>query len=291
MIKTIQSRKYKLSVNEYLGGRIESFASLKNDKWIDIFRPKPTENFEQDGIPLFGSFSMNPFCNRLKPSEILTSDGQIKVHSNWSEQGCAIHGLGLNEVWEKSNESKNNLKLIHELHALEGQAVGIGMQDIMVSDEKGLIVRIGYCNNKFDWIKAGLGFHPWYYLDEGEATLEFQAEGAFLVDEDYFPTDTVKQKDSNIQLSSQSNNGIDQCFWGWSGKASLALEATNTKVVIQSNATNLHVYINKSLHSICIEPVSHVTNAMHDSRWNKIAGMDTIKRGETKWLQMSVKTH
>jgi len=286
---TITSGKYHAEVNPSKSGRVEKFAFQGEVGLIDIFRPKPDKNPEQDGIPLFGSFAMIPFCNRLKPATILTSQGNIGVPRNWSEQSCAIHGLGLNKEWEVIASNQDSCRILQTLKADEENCMGLGMQEIYVSEERGLLSRLGYCNNQFSWIRAGIGFHPWFNLNKGDAQLKFRAKGAFATDANCFPTDKIDFIEQNIDLNTYQDNGIDRCFWGWSGKAVLRLEALNVSVFIESNANHLHVYINKSLNAICVEPVSHVTNAMHDQRWAELAGMNTVNSGEMIWLQMNVR--
>lgn len=288
MVLEIVSENYQIQVNPDEGGRVERFTYSRGGKILDIFKPKPERNFEQDGVPLYGSFAMVPFCNRLFPEAIVTSDGPLTVPRNWSEESCAIHGLGLSEAWNPVNVNKDSCHLSTTLNSIEGKCLGIGIQEFEVSDRNGFLSRVGFHNTQFDWILAGLGFHPWFNLANGDAYLETVAEGKFNTDSKLFPTSYNELVCKETILSSTQNNGMDSCFGGWGGKSRLALGKFDLILEISSMANNLHVYINTDLDAICVEPVSHVTNAMYDQRWEGFAGMKKISYGETIWLDMSI---
>ena len=291
MVLEIASEKYLIQINPDKGGRVERFTYSKDGKDVDIFKPKPEHNFDQDRVPLYGSFAMVPFCNRLLPSTVLTSDGPVYVPTNWTEQTCAIHGLGLTEKWTPQDIRKGACYLSTKLYSNEGKCIGIGMQEFEVSDQNGFWARVGYCNNQFDWIKAGLGFHPWFNLAKGEANLKFVAGGKFATDKRLIPTSYNVLENKEVNLSSRQNNGMDSCFGRWGGSSKLTLDQADIILEISSSASILHVYINKDLDAICVEPVSHVTNAMHDQRWNGFAGMNKVHQGETIWLDMRIQIH
>ena len=288
MVLEISSESYLIQVNPDEGGRVERFTYSRGEEILDIFRPKPEQNFEQDGVPLYGSFVMLPFCNRLSPEIVLTSNGPLTVPTNWTEESCAIHGLGLSEAWSPVDVRKNSCHLSTTLKSREGKCVGIGILEFEVSDKYGFLSRVGFCNTRFDWILAGLGFHPWFNLGTGDAYLEIFAEGKFKTDSKLLPTSYNELGNKEFILSSTLNNGMDSCFSGWDGRSRLALDQYDFILEISSTANNLHVYINKNLDAICVEPVSHVTNAMHDQRWNGFAGMKKVHHGETIWLDMNI---
>ncbi|MCY4185694.1 MAG: hypothetical protein OXC82_04880 [Rhodobacteraceae bacterium] len=289
MLLEISSKSYVIKVNPEEGGRIETLVYSTKGKTIDLLKPKPANNHDQDRIPLYGSFVMVPFSNRLSQPNIVTSEGPLAVSKNWTPESCAIHGLGVTGTWTPQEVRKGFCSLSTPLKTAEERNVGIGFQEFQVSEENGLVSRVGYCNNHFDWILAGLGFHPWFNLSGGEGKVEFFAGGKFETDQRYMPTSYNELENKQVLLSSRHNNEIDSCFGNWEGSAKLSLERIDAEVIISSSANNLHVYINKDLDAICAEPVSHVTNAMHDQRWNRFAGMQKVKTGETIWLDMSIK--
>ncbi len=285
----ICSGSYRIQVNPREGGQIENFIFCGGGKDLAILKPKPSQNHKQDGIPLYGSFAMIPFCNRLVPSNIMTSEGEFSLPKNWANEDCSIHGIGLSEEWEVVVKTQDSCRLSTSLYTLEGRCVGIGIQELKVSETGGLTSRLGYFNNQFDWIMAGLGFHPWFYLNNGDADFEFVADGKFKTDERLLPTSYHKLAWKEVRINTQQNNEIDTCFAGWEGRSILFLKHCGVELELSSNATNLHVYINKNLDAICIEPVTHITNAMHDPRWNSYAGMKQVNQGEFIWLDMAIR--
>ena len=285
----LESERYSIGLAPARGGRVEWLRLRHQGAEYDIFRPRPEEQPEQGSIPFYGNFAMLPFCNRLMPMEMQTSDGPVPVTMNWPSESCAIHGLGCGTAWSVQDSSSSSFcEYTCRVEAADSIFLGTGLQQVTVCDGGGLVHRVGFRNEGFDWILAGVGFHPWFYLPEPGARLEFCAKGRFATDTAQFPQEFQELDNPDVLLDSEAHDGLDQCFAGWSGRAILHLPHLPVPVMLNSDAPTVHVYLNTGLQAMCVEPQTHVANATHDSRWNDLAGMTKLSRGETMWLQYRI---
>ncbi len=289
MIHVVKSDRYSVGVDPENGGRVEWLKWRGSGAEYDLFRPRPERDADRGRIPLYGNFAMLPFCNRLLPMAMRTSAGPVEVEMNWPSERCAIHGLGCDTAWSaEDGGTAQSCRWTCRIATGAGVELGRGIQEISVSDDEGVVHRVGFRNESADWILAGVGFHPWFYMPGTDACLEFRAEGRFVADDALYPQRYERLQDTLCRLGPESDDGLDQCFAGWSGWATLRLPHLPAMVHLGSDAPHLHVYVNRELQAICAEPQTHVTNATHDTRWDGIAGMKRLARGETMWVEYRV---
>lgn len=283
----LETERYSVGLLPTVGGRVEWLRFRHRGAEYDILRPRPEANANQGNISLYGNFAMLPFCNRLLPPEMRTSAGPVEMAVNWPSESCAIHGLGCEAEWSLSaGATARSCEMVCRIESSEGVYLGTGLQQVSLSDKSGVLHRVGFRNDAFEWILAGVGFHPWFFMPEPGARLEFRARGRFIADAALYPQRFEVLADPGMSLGPDSHDGLDQCFAGWSGRAIVRLPHLPVPVVLDSSdAQNLHVYVNSGLQAICAEPQTHVTNATHDDRWDDFAGMVRLARGATLWLQ------
>ena len=291
MVHVLRTERYSIGLLPEAGGRVEWLRMCHQGSDYDILRPRPETGADQGRIPLYGNFAMLPFCNRLLPMEMQTSDGAVAVAMNWPAESCAIHGLGCEAAWSLDGDATDrSCNMSCRIVTADGVDLGAGLQQVSVSDETGLTHRVGFRNEVFDWILTGVGFHPWFYMPETGARLEFRAKGRFIADSALYPQRYEELENPVQHLGPNTHEGLDQCFAGWTGSATVHLPHLPVPVALESDAPNLHVYVNSDLQAICAEPQTHVTNATHDHRWDDFAGMVKLTRGATLWLQYRIGT-
>ena len=288
----LECKRYSVGVQPAAGGRVEWLLWRHEGREFDILRPRPEANANQGQIPLYGNFAMLPYCNRLLPAALSTSAGTLEVAVNWPSEGCAIHGLGCEAEWMlHKGATEQSCSWSCRVATDAGVYLGTGIQEISVSDETGVSHRACFRNEAFDWILAGVGFHPWFFMPEPDALLQFRARGRFIADEALYPQQFEELDEPNQELGPASYEGLDQCFGDWSGCATLRLPHVPARISIVSGAPHLHVYVSRSLQAICAEPQTHVTNATHDHRWEEIAGMTRLSRGECISVELRIAAH
>lgn len=275
-------------VNEQEGAVLESLVLAFAGESFELLTPPPSVGARFDGLPMFGCFAMVPFCNRLLPTAMLSSSGLREVEANWPVEGCTVHGLGWNSPWTIEEQSENHCLLSRIMSDIHGAELGVARQEIRLASDSTAELSLSFENTSEDWLDVGLGFHPWFWAPDKQGTARFQADGYFVPDERLYPVRLEKLSDKQTTIAAADNNGLDRCYAGWNGRAELDLPRLPTPVVVKSDQNCLHIFVDHSRDSFCVEPVSHITNATHDRRWDGAQGMTRVTRGKQARISFSV---
>jgi len=281
----LECDSYSATVDAGKGGMISRFCTRIEDREIDILLPRPSVDAFVDGVPFFGCFAMAPFCNRLRPARIATSDGSADIKENWPTEDCAIHGLALDREWWVLSGGERSCVLSTEIAAGDGRVIGKVEQTVELSDNSGLSLGLSLTNTGFDWVAAGLGFHPWF-LSPGSGGVRFNADGIFDTDVHLIPTGHRALRNPSVSLNSPEHDGIDRTYSGWNGSATVDLPGYPYPVRLMADTPCLHVLISRAFNTICAEPVTNVANAMH--RAYPEGAMRRVPRGDTMAISMRI---
>ena len=281
----LECRTYGAEVDAARGGLVARLFAKRGAEEIEILRPRPISGAEFHRIPFYGCFPMAPFCNRLLPPALATSEGAVDLPANWPSEGCAIHGLTLARAWRISSPDPAACVLYSEMEIPGGRAFGQIQQTLRLTDEGGLEATLRMVNTGFEWIRAGLGFHPWLHMP-GEGELRFEAGGIFDPDERLLPARHRRLDPAAVSLSSARDNGLDRTFTGWRGAARLRFSHHPHPVAVESDAPCLHAFVSREFDAICAEPVTNAANAMH--RAYPAGGMRRLARGAGMAISMRI---
>jgi aldose 1-epimerase len=130
---------------------------------------------------------------------------------------------------------------------------------------------------------VGLGWHP-YFPKRTRSRLHIELTDRWESDASGLPTRRVAQPGIDSDLS---HLAFDHCFEGWRGAAKARDE--KLAVTLTSSLPYLVVYTPQEKDYFCVEPVSHVSNAIHMS--DPMAhGLRTVKPGDAfdAWMKLAV---
>jgi aldose 1-epimerase len=130
---------------------------------------------------------------------------------------------------------------------------------------------------------VGLGWHP-YFPKRARSRLHIELDGRWDCDAAQLPVRKVAQGgiDSDV-----SHLDYDHCFDGWRGAARIRDEKMSLQLT--SSLDRLVVYTPQQRDYYCVEPVSHVSNAIHMA--DPLAhGLKAVGVGESfeAWMQLEV---
>ena len=130
---------------------------------------------------------------------------------------------------------------------------------------------------------VGLGWHP-YFPKRARSRLHIELSDRWDSDATQLPVRKVAQPgiDSDI-----SHLDFDNCFEGWKGPARIRDEKFSLQ--LSSSLQLLVVYTPQDKDYFCVEPVSHVSNAIHMA--DPLAhGLRSLAAGETfdAWMKLEV---
>ena len=118
-------------------------------------------------------------------------------------------------------------------------------------------VRLQFTNTAELDAPVGLGWHP-YFVKRLRSRLHIELSDRWEADATLLPTRKVAQPGIDSDLS---HLDFDNCFEGWRGPARIRDERFSLQLT--SSLPYLVVYTPPDRAYFCVEPVSHVNNAIH----------------------------
>ena len=273
---SISGADYSLDVLPEVGGAI---AALRF-RGVDILRPTPPatdEPFETAAFPLV------PFANRIAGGAFRFSGAQVRLAPNAAGQAHPLHGHGWSKPWRVESARKARLAMIFEHPAGEWPWHYVARQ-ILSLDEEGLEVALSVENRADRPMPAGLGWHP-YFVRSARLRLRTRVDAVWLTDEECLPTHRAE----GSHFGEWSRGGrlppdtlIDHCYSGWSAAAEI--EWPEQMLCLRLTATEpfgwLHLYAPPRQGFFCIEPVSHMPDALNRAEPAVVTGLRTLAPGE-----------
>ena len=129
---------------------------------------------------------------------------------------------------------------------------------------------------------AGLGLHP-YFPRAHNPMLRFDATGAWENDADSLPSrhDAPPEDWRHDRPRSVARSRLDNCFTGWSGRADILAGPTSLRMEASGAFRNLQVFTPRGAGFFCVEPVSHVPDALNCPGLPPDQAMHVLQCGET----------
>lgn len=220
------------------------------------------------GILDVGCFLMVPFANRIADGRFAWRGRQVVIPPNFAGEDARnpIHGYGWLSAWDVIHAGADKLELGHMRSGGDWPwpyraAVTYGL------DAKGLAARLSLTNTGDEPMPAGLGFHPYFprtattrYI--GFHRGEWQGDGSPLpmqLDERGAAIDWWQGRPVGTRV-------VDTVYAGREGPLDI-LWPDRAMAVTIAPSENLHrtaVYAPDGSDWFCVEPVSHLTDAVND---------------------------
>ncbi|MBU2342491.1 MAG: aldose 1-epimerase [Alphaproteobacteria bacterium] len=270
-----------------------SLASLHLDG-AEILRTMPQGSVD----PLTSAcFPLVPYANRIAGGMFARGETKVRLPRNFPPETSSLHGFGWQAKWEILSASTSECALEHRHPGLgptpwpddptdwpwayEAQhRVRLGRQGCMIALE--------VTNRSNSTMPAGLGLHP-YFRRRPETRLRFAAEGVMLVDEASIPTGMIAPPDrfgDFARGSALPGETLDHCFAGWNGMATIE-DDLGAIALTARGAPHLHLYAPADGSALCLEPVSHVPDALNRTP----VCMTVLPPGCTSGLRMWISAH
>lgn len=229
------------------------------------------------------SFPLVPYANRIAQGRFRFDGQDIQLPLNFGDHPHSIHGLGWTSRWAVEEATQDTALLVHEHDgtiwpwayraeqrvAVTGDAVEISLSVRNLSDRP---------------MPVGLGFHPYFCADD-DTRLQFTAERLWLVTPDLLPEREVPANalgDWSAGDLVPGNSLIDNAYRGWSGSATVTRGSGTQLTVTAQGASWLHLYRPPQERFFCLEPVSHMPDAVNHG------GMETLAPRGEKSLSMRI---
>jgi aldose 1-epimerase len=202
-------------------------------------------------------FPLVPYSNRLGYRRLRWRGRDYTTHANVADSPHSLHGVGWQRPWRilSSSALEVVLELRHEADA--DWPFAFTARQYLALDASSFGARLQLANDAAIEQPVGLGWHP-NFARRARSRVHIELSHRWDADATLLPTRKVAQHGIDSDLS---HLGFDNCFEGWRGPARIRDERFSLQ--LSSSLTRLVVYTPADHEYFCVEPVSHVSNAIH----------------------------
>jgi aldose 1-epimerase len=202
-------------------------------------------------------YPMLPYSNRLGFRRFRWKGTDYTTRANVPDLPHSLHGLGWQRPWTIVSSSAIELVLALQHAGDEDWPFAFEARQYFTLSPESFTARLQLTNTAPVEQPAGLGWHP-YFVKRARSRLHIEVAARWEAGETNLPTRKVAQPGIDADLA---HLDYDHCFEGWRGPARIRDERFSLQLV--SELGYLVVYTPPTRDYFCVEPVSHVSNAIH----------------------------
>ncbi len=233
---------------------------------------------------LAGSFPLLPYSNRLGYRHFRWAGHEHRTQPNYDEGNPhSLHGVAWQRAWDVVSTDAGSAELRYEHAADEHWPFAFEGRQRFVLTPAGLELHMTLRNLAPTTQPVGLGWHP-YFPKRSRSRLHVELSERWENDASGLPTRRVPQQGIDGDVAHLS---FDNCFEGWRGAARIRDEKLSLRLT--SSLPYLVVFTPGDKPYYCVEPVSHVSNAIHMSD-PAAHGLRSLEPGATldAWMKIEV---
>jgi len=202
-------------------------------------------------------YPLLPYSNRLGYGRFRWKGHDYTTRANVAGSPHSLHGIGWQRPWRIVSSSAIELVLGLEHAGDADWPFAFEARQYFTLAPESFSARLQFTNADALEQPSGLGWHP-YFVKRPRSRLHIELSDRWDGDAARLPTRKVAQPGIDADLS---HLDFDNCFEGWRGPARIRDERFSLQLV--SDLPYLVVYTPPQRDYFCVEPVSHVSNAIH----------------------------
>ncbi|MCJ8141284.1 hypothetical protein [Falsirhodobacter halotolerans] len=273
----IEGYGYRVGVSAEQGGTILFAEGTVGGRSLPIFVPLETPEVSKNG----GCFVMAPFTNRIVGGRF-TFDGQDHVFPmNRPAQDVAIHGFSRDRAWRVAAQTSERVILEDDVRQ-EGVPWSYAIRQEIAVTEGGLEVTLALRNLGPDRLPFGLGLHPWFPRRD-RTVLTLPAEGRFSLDDRALPCLPFRpQTPDERHRSAEDWIGVDEAMVD-ADAATIVWPDQGARLEMSASGAfrHMHLFVPAAREVFCIEPVSHLPDAVNRPEVARKGAMTPLAPNET----------
>jgi aldose 1-epimerase len=204
-----------------------------------------------------GCFPLVPYSNRLGYRRFRWKGRDYTTAPNFDASPHSLHGVGWLRPWEIESSSAVEV-VLRCAHAGDADwPFAFEARQYFTLAPQSMSVQMVFTNTADVAQPVGLGWHPYFQRRE-RSRLHIEVSNRWEADATQLPTRKVAQPGID---SAVAHLNFDHCFEGWRGAARIRDEKFSLQLI--SSLKYLVVYTPQDSAYFCVEPVSHVSNAIH----------------------------
>ncbi len=247
----------------------------------DVPVMRSTEPRLLDSVRLAGCFPMVPYQNRLGYRRFRWHGKDYTTEPNFGASPHSLHGLGWQRPWELQSHSAFEAVLRLEHHADAHWPFDFEAIQHFSLTQQALKAQMVLTNTGSISQPAGIGWHP-YFPKRQRSRLHIELSDRWESDANELPTRKVAQPGIDNDVAYLA---FDNCFEGWKGPARIRDERFSLQ--LSSSLPYLVVYTPPEHDFFCVEPASHVSNAIHMAD-PAAHGLRSLEPGEAMEASMTL---
>ena len=260
-----------------LGGALLGFSAED----ADLLRRTPQGATE----PLsMASFPLVPYANRIAHGRFVFGGTEHQLPLNFGDHPHSIHGFGWQAKWTAMETGPAHVTLIHDHAGNAGWPWAYRAEQRIALAPSHLSISLSLLNEGDSDMPAGLGFHPYFAADK-DTRLQFGARSLWLSSPDMLPDDEAPADalgDWSHPAPVLGDSLIDNIYSGWNGAATV-MRGDGLRLTLRGDGADwLHVYRPPGESFFCLEPVTHMPDAINRG------GMAVLAPGERLTACMTI---
>jgi aldose 1-epimerase len=234
---------------------------------------RSTEPGDLVGARQSACYPLVPYSNRLAYQRFRWQGRDYSTAPNFDDNPHSVHGVGWLRAWEVVAHRETDVLLRYQ-HAPDAHwpFAFEALQGFVLTPHS-LVVTLAVTNTADIAQPVGLGWHP-YFPKRDRSHLHITVSERWDPDETQLPVRRTAQPGIDGEVSGLR---FDHCFQGWRGPADIRDELLSLR--LRSNLTRLVIYTPPDKRYFCVEPVSHVSDAIHSDDPAAL-GLRTLQPGE-----------
>jgi aldose 1-epimerase len=230
-----------------------------------------------------GSYPLVPYSNRLGYRHFRWKGHEYATQPNFGDSPHSLHGIGWLRAWEIVSSSTVEVVLRYRHTADADWPFDFEASQYFTLTPDSMHVQMVFTNTASVAQPVGLGWHP-YFPKRTRSRLHIELSDRWESDATQLPVRKVAQPgiDSDV-----AHLNFDNCFEGWRGAARIRDERFSLQ--LSSSLPYLVVFTPQDKDYFCVEPVSHVSNAIHMAD-PAAHGLRAVPPGETTdaWMKLDI---
>jgi aldose 1-epimerase len=239
-----------------------------------MFRHPSPEAVLLGHVGAMGCFPLVPFCNRIAWRRFSWAGRTYELAANFGDHPHAIHGVGWQRPWQVESVTSDSAAFSLHHDESRGWPFAFAARLIYRLTAQGLAIQIEATNLHSSSAPMGLGAHPYFPRGPG-ASIAFQADSVWL-NRDALPVTyaPIPSEWSHTEGRAVDREPLDNCFAGWRDEARIP------GMRIESDLRNLQVFTPAGADFFCVEPVSHVPDAINHPELTETQAMAVLAPNE-----------
>jgi aldose 1-epimerase len=228
-------------------------------------------------------FPLVPYSNRLGYRRFRWKGADYGTAPNFEGGPHSLHGVGWRRAWTAESVSADGATLRYRHEADADWPFAFDAEQRLELTAQGLHARLAIRNREGIDQPVGLGWHP-YFPRRARSRLHVETSGRWEADPTLLPVRRVACGGIDGDVAPMD---FDTGFDGWRGPARIRDEMLALR--LSSSLDRLVVFTPPLKPYFCVEPVSHVTNAIHMAE-PLLHGLRVLAPGEAfeAWMRIEV---